>query len=267
MADRTTTYCTRWKITLSDSTVLAYTDHDKDITVAAVLYVSAVGYVPSAVQTSVELSPDNMDLMGIIDDAGIKEADLLAGRFDYADIEVAVVDYLNLAGGDVYPMVRGKLGRITVADGEFHVELNSLAQQLQQNVGRIISPVCDADLGDTRCGYTNTATGFTVTAVTDARQFGATGRGEADNYWNGGEVIWATGAANAGYTMDIKTYTATGAAFELYEPMPFTIATGDTGNLTRGCDKSITQCKAYSRYDDNRGFPHIPGLQKLMEGP
>lgn len=266
MADVTTTYCTRWLLTLSDATVLGYTDHDQDITVGAQLYTAAIGYVPSAVQTSVELSPDNLDVAGIISDSGISESDLLAGRFDYCEVEVAVVDYANLAGGDVFPLVRGRLGRVSIASGEFQAELNSLAMQLQQNIGRIISPLCDADLGDTRCGYTLTTDSLTVTSFTDKRQFAASAITQADGYYDGGLITWLTGD-NAIYTMDIKAYLFSGGSFELYEPMPFPIAALDTANVSVGCDKSVAQCKTYLRYDDNRGFPHAPGLQKLMKGP
>jgi len=267
MADRTTTLATCWLITLADATVQGYTDHDTDLTVAAQLYTAAIGYLPSAVQSNVEMSPDNMDIQGIIDDAGIKESDLIAGRYDYAEILVFTVDYTDVASGAVQTLIKGKLGRVSISQGQFTAELNSLASQLSQNIGRTFSTLCDADLGDTRCGYTNTATGFTVTTVTDNRQFTATGRTEAADYWNGGLVTWATGAANSTYTMDIKTQ-ATGGAFGLYEPMAFTIATGDTGTLTRGCDKTAATCLAtFSNLDNFRGAPHIPGLQKLMMGP
>jgi len=267
MADRTTTYCTRWLITLADATVLGYTDHDQDITVSAQLYTAAIGYIPSAVQTNVELSPDNMDVMGIIDDAGISESDLLAGRFDYAEIEVAAVDYANLAGGDVYPLVRGKLGRVSIASGQFHSELNSLAMQLQQNIGRVISPSCDADLGDTRCGYTLTTDNVTVTGATDKRQFVDSAITEADGHYDGGLATWVTGD-NAGYVMDIKGYLLAGGSFELYEPMPYTIQIGDTATVSIGCDKTAATCLAtFSNLDNFRGFQHVPGLQRLMQGP
>ncbi len=262
MADRTTTLATRWKITLTDTTVYAFTDHDTDLVIGEITYLSAVGYVPSAVQTNVELSPDNMDVMGIIDDAGISESDLLAGRFDYARIEVASVDYDDLAAGDQYAMVSGRLGKVIMKDGMFHVELNSLSSQLSQNVGRIISVACDADLGDTRCGYTLTTDNLTVTSVTDKRQFADSSISEDDAYYDFGKVTWVTGD-NAGLTMDIKAYLQSGGSFALYEPMPETIQAGDTATVTVGCDKTPAQCKIYGRYDDNRGFPHVPGVQSL----
>ena len=267
MADRTTTLATCWLITLADATVQGYTDHDTDLTVAAQLYTAAVGYLPSAIQNNVELSPDNLDIQGIIDDAGIKEADLLAGRYDYAAIEIFTVDYTDVASGRVQTLIKGKLGRVSLSQGQFTAELNSLASQLSQNIGRTFSTLCDADLGDTRCGYSLSADSAAVSSVDDQRVFYDSALGQTDDYYNGGKVTWLTGD-NTDYVMDVKDYTASTGRIELYEPMPFTIVFADTADIVRGCDKTKTTClNTFSNYDNFRGAPDIPGLQKLMAGP
>lgn len=108
---------------------------------------------------------------------------------------------------------------------------------------------------------------FTVTSVVDNRQFADGTRLEADGEFDSGLVSWLTGL-NAGYRMDVKQYLLTGGAIALHEPMPFVIAVGDTGTITQGCDKSDATCK--DRFDNLlhfRGFPHVPGQQKLIRGP
>jgi len=150
-ADVTTTISTCWLVTLTDATVLGFTDHDTDLTVGAQLYKASVGYTPSAIQNTTELSPDNMDLMGIIDDAGIKEADLRAGKYDYATIRIFTVDWDDLPSGEIETKVKGKLGAVSLKQGLFNAELNSLASLFSSNVGEAYSTLCPADLGDSRC--------------------------------------------------------------------------------------------------------------------
>ncbi len=130
---------------------MGFTDHDVDLTIASQLYKAAVGYIPSAIQNTVELSPDNMDLMGIIDDDGIKDADLRAGKYDYATIRIFTIDYTDIPSGEIQTLVKGKLGAVSLKQGQFNAELNSLAAHYSSNVGEAYSTLCPADLGDSRC--------------------------------------------------------------------------------------------------------------------
>ena len=270
MSDRTTTIATCWLVTLVDTTVMGFTDHDTDLTVASQLYKSAVGYIPSAIQNNTELSPDNMDLMGIIDDDGIKEADLRAGRYDHADVRIFKDDYTDLPSGEIQSLVKGKLGAASLSDGQFTVELNSLANLLNTNVGERYGTLCPADLGDDRCKvimgpFTHS---LTVTSVPGSPQtrltFLDTSQTEADDYFNGGICTWLTGN-NAGYEMDIKDYVLSTGTLTLFEPMPFDIEVGDTATITAGCDKTNTTCKdTFNNIVNFRAHPHIPGVQKLI---
>ena len=54
------------------------------------------------------------------------------------------------------------------------------------------------------------------------------------------------------------------ALVELYEPMPSTIQTGDTGFIYQGCDKRYETCSTvFDNAINFRGFPHLPGLTEL----
>lgn len=264
MLDRTTTIATCWLITLADATVMRFTDHDTDLTIAGQLYKAAVGYVPSAVLNTTELSPDNLDIMGIIDNDGITQADLRAGRYDYATVKIFTVDYTDLGAGAIQTLVKGKLGAVSIKQGQYTAELNNLAYQLNTNVGEAYSTLCPADLGDARCGVTVTPVALTVTGTGGNLTFADSSRTEANDYFNGGICVWQTGN-NAGYSMDIKDYALSGGAFVLFEPMPNDIEIGDTATITRGCDKTIDTCRdVFSNIDNFRGHPHIPGVQKLL---
>ena len=62
-----TTLAQCWKVTRTDTTVFAFTDHDADLTVGGVTYKIAIGFVPSAIERSTELNTDNQTLTGLID--------------------------------------------------------------------------------------------------------------------------------------------------------------------------------------------------------
>ena len=88
LAGEVTTLATCWKLTRRDGAVMGFTDHDQSITVGEVTYQAESGFTPSAVHSSSALNVDNLDVEGMLDNAAISEADVLAGRYDYAEISI-----------------------------------------------------------------------------------------------------------------------------------------------------------------------------------
>jgi len=108
------------------------------------------------------------------------------------------------------------------------------------------------------------ATG-TVTNPTSRYAFTDTSRTEADNYFRYGLLTWTSGNNN-GYSMEVKSYTLSGTAFELFEPMPYDIQIGDTYDLYAGCDKQASTCKTkFSNFVNFRGFPNCPTQDRLSK--
>jgi hypothetical protein len=161
-AGDTWTLATIWVITRLDSTVIRLTDHDTDLTVGGDTYTAAVGYVPSAIKHGVDSTADNMETAGILDDIGIKASELLGGLFDHATVDISLVNYVSPADGTI-PLLKGRIGEVSLENGQFQAELRGLAQFLTRHIGRLITPGCDADLGDARCGVNMTS--FTETGT------------------------------------------------------------------------------------------------------
>lgn len=263
--DRTTTLAVRCKITRTDAVVEAYTDHDGDLVIGGVTYIATAGFIPSAVQTNVELSPDNVDLVGATNSGDVDSNDIQAGVYDFAAVEVAMIDYTDLVSGDVFPPVNGKLGKIRFTKNTFHVEIESLAAQLQQTIGRVYSELCDTDIGSTRCGFTVIPDTLTVTGVTDNRRFADSSVTEDDGEYDWGSLTWTTGG-NSGFQADIRGYLKAGGSFELYEPMPVDVQVGDQATIAVGCAKTKSECiTRYSNMKNHRGFSYIPGLRELIK--
>lgn len=153
-----TTLATCWHLTRQDGTEFFFTDHDDDIVYDGDTYVSAYGYNRTAIANDSSLAVDNLDLVGIMDSDEISETELRAGLFDYAEIEIFLINWADTSDG-IIKMRKGFLGEVTVTHtGIFKAELRGLTQLLSQRIVELYTGQCRADLGDDRCGFLLEAT-------------------------------------------------------------------------------------------------------------
>lgn len=278
VAQEVTTLATCWLVTLTNDTVYAFTDHDEDVVVDTVTYLAASGYNASEIQTSSDLSVDNLDIVGFLDSAVILEDDFMAGLWDYAAINVFRVNWATPTSGRIHER-RGTLGEVSLKRGQFTTELRGLLQSLTRTVLELYSPGCRARLGDERCqvDLTDYTAIGTVLTVSSDRQFttdlpGATVRltpsttgTPPDNYFRGGLLTWTSGA-NEGLDMEVKSYTASSGLTVLQLLMPYDVEVGDTFSVHAGCDKSIQTCiTEFGNVLNFRGEPYVPGMDKTLQ--
>lgn len=128
-----------------------FTDHDDDVLVGTNLYLSRVGFERDALTSKDDFSADNTQVRGIFDDEGLKEDDLIAGRYDFAEVRIFLFNYVTRT--QVGKVLRGRIGRVRhLPSGVFDAELRGLSELLLQRIGRVYSSECDTDLGDpVRC--------------------------------------------------------------------------------------------------------------------
>ncbi len=263
LAGEVTSLAVCWQLTLTDTTVMGFTDHTSDLTISSILYKAATGFSPTSIETKDRFSVDNLDVAGILDSAAITEADIMAGKYDFAEILIFMVNVTDLSQG-IITHRRGWLGEVSLQNGQFTAEVRGLAQKLQQNIVELYSPTCRAVLGDTRCkvalgGFT--ASGA-INTVTSRQVFISNSMTQAAGYFSGGEVQWLTGA-NAGRRMEIKEFS--NKQFTLVLPMPNNVAVGDTFNAIAGCDKTFNTCfTKFSNAVNFRGEPYVPGMDKML---
>ena len=141
----------RLKLTRIDGTILGWTNYWKDVEISGVTYRTAVQDAPSAIKTTSNLAVDNLEVLARIDDDRLAESDLLAGKYDYATVELAEFNHQDTSQGIMH-LRSGTVGEVSVARGRADVELRGVMQKLQQRIGRLHQKPCDADLGDSRCG-------------------------------------------------------------------------------------------------------------------
>lgn len=255
-------YC--WKITLTNGDALYFTSHDQDIVYAGHTYIASSGFVPTDIAQKDDFSVSNMDVIGFFNAGSITEPDIAAGLFDYAEIEIFIVNYDNIAQGRVL-LKKGWVGELSYHKNSFTAEVRGVSQKLSQRLTQMYSPTCRADFGDTRCkknaaSFTSTAS---VTSFTDARQFKASALTQANSYFTNGVVTWTTGP-NTGLTMEVRDFRST--EVWLTQSMPYSIAVGHQFSIVAGCDKVFSTCKdKFNNIVNFRGEPHVPGMDKILE--
>ncbi|MCW6510989.1 DUF2163 domain-containing protein [Lichenifustis flavocetrariae] len=264
LASGITTFVYCWRITRHDGAVLGFTEHDRDLTYAGTTFSASSGFTASQIEQSLGLSVDNMDAQGALSSAAITDADILAGRYDDAAVELFWVDWSDPSQG--ITVAAGNLGEIKRQGVAFSAEFRSIANRLNQKIGQTYERTCSATLGDSRCAIDLTAAAYRGTAI--AQTAGLTAQivvgglsGYGKDWFSGGTLAFTAGA-NAGLTFEIKAHLRTAGAdiLELWLPAPFAVALGDTATVTAGCRKTFAVCR--SKFDNHvnfRGFPLIPG--------
>jgi uncharacterized phage protein (TIGR02218 family) len=258
-----TTLATCWRITRQDGDEVGFTDHDLPITFESVLYDSIAGFTPTTVESKSNMSVDNLDVEGQVFPSKITEADLLAGLYDYAEIEIFVVNYNDLSQGKLL-VKRGRLGEVTLGSQMFQAEARGLTQHLSQTIGQVFSPSCRAILGDSKCkvALASFTVAATVTEVVNNQTFKASTLSQAAGWFTGGEVVWTSGN-NAGRRMEVKEFADTQVVLAL--PMGKSISVGDAFDIIAGCDKTRETCQSkFSNIINFRGEPDVPGTDKLL---
>jgi uncharacterized phage protein (TIGR02218 family) len=259
------TTCTLWKVTRPDGLAFGFTDHDSDVTFGGTTYAASTGHTASSIKTTAQLSVDNLEVQSMLSGSTFTEADILAGLWDFAQILIHVVNYNDLTMGSMI-LRQGWLGNIKTGRHNFIAELRGMMQPLQQTIGRIYTPGCDADLGDARCGVVlgNFTVSGNVTAAASTRVFTDSARAEANGYFDGGLVTWTSGA-NANYRMEVKSFA--NGTVTMQQAMPNPIVVGDTYNMSAGCDKVRATCVSkFNNIISFRGFPDLPGRDAMIAG-
>jgi len=256
------------KITRVDGTVIGFTTHDRDLVVEDVTYAADGSFSGGSLKQSVNLKESDYDISGILGSESISEEDIRKGLYDHAQIEVFVCNWADLSQG-VLRLRKGWLGEVAVNGEGYVASLRGMHDLLQQRVGDSYTPECRYDLGDGRCGINLAAltVSGTVTGVVSRQEFSDYTRGEATGVFNDAILTWTSGA-NAGAKMEVRAWVYDALSFTLWLPMEETIAAGDTYEVAPGCDKRFATCRArFANGANYGGFPHLPGLGKILDYP
>ena len=260
----TETIARAWAVTRGDGMVLGFTDHDMALRFEGIEFRPDSGLSARAVVQGSGLSVDNTEAVGALSDSAITEADLMAGRWDAADVRLWDVDWQDT--GNRQLIFRGHLGEVSRSGAAFRAELRGLSEPLNRGQGRVYHPRCSASLGDGQCRFDLTRAGYSaegvIAAQADGQRLTLTGiAGHVAGWFERGQLLVISGAAE-GLTGIVKVDFALPGArreVELWTGLGTTPAAGDRVRLVAGCDKRAETCRLkFLNYLNFRGFPHLP---------
>lgn len=265
-AEGVTTMARCWRASLVNGTVYGFTAHSADLSIDGVTYSAKTGHKPSAVQTSGSLAVDNLTAHGLLDPAGLHAADMMAGLWDGAKVEIFDVNWADPAMGLDY-VHTGHLGQVSLGRTQFEAELVGLTQRYENTLGSLVMPACPYNFGDARCKISLAAwtVSGTIDVVASNRQFSDAARTEAADHFTGGMITFDSGL-NTGLSMEVRGFSA--GALTLHQAMPYAVQAGDAYTLTAGCMKRWSEdCDLrFANTDNFGGYPHAPSLDRMMSG-
>ncbi|WP_140985980.1 baseplate hub protein [Asticcacaulis tiandongensis] len=143
--------CHVWIMTRKDAQRLGFTDHDAAVRFLGVDCLAASGLTQGAASEALGSEASDSSVSGVLTAEALRAEDIEAGLYDGARLDTYVVswvqteDYLHLASGTLARLeCRGQASFIAHVEGP--------AARLRQIVGRRFTPLCEAALGDMRCG-------------------------------------------------------------------------------------------------------------------
>jgi uncharacterized phage protein (TIGR02218 family) len=268
--DTTTAKC--WRVIRNDGVTLGFTDHDRVLTVEGTACAPTFGLDGGEMPARLGQQVETGEVLGVLDSAAISEEDILLGRYDGAVVETWLVNWAD--PGQCVLLRVDTIGEIVREDGVFRAELRSPQQALNVTRGRVYQGLCDAVVGDGRCGvdldlpaHKGTAV---VTEVIDDFQIRVSGLSGFDEGWFGFGVGTWTDGQRAGLNDPVLTHRREpeGDVLGFSSRVGDWVAVGDELTVTVGCDRRFATCKARFGNEINfRGFPHIPGSDYVLRHP
>lgn len=279
---------------------IGFTSNTRDMTLPAhtyggnpITFKSAVGITPSVVEQILD-DPTNLEMSGIYQSGTFEQTDVLAGKWDYAEIEVFSACWDNVDLGELVHF-KGNLGEFKDYAYYFKAEGRGLIARLSSDTSDVTSRNCRVkNFRDSQCGHT--ASTVTIDGETynidnqgvillqgyeqiNRRQVVIDGYYWTGNlfplplppsdFFNNGTLTVETGD-NEGVSREIlRTQTKDGIriTITLKRPLPFTLSSFDTVRLTAGCRRTIEDCRKYDNIVNFRGEPFIPTVETINRIP
>jgi uncharacterized phage protein (TIGR02218 family) len=280
LATRTHTRATCLWLALRDGTIVGITDHDKDLTVdmtdisdVPVVYKADTGILPSDVETATGLTASNYEVEGPLSDL-IPRADVLGHRFNRARARLFQVDWTQ-DFPDQIPILQGLVADAFVRGSRFVFEVRSDAERLNQTVGRVITPYCDASFGDERCQAVVPQVASEIIAVTSSHELTVDLAGVyADDHFVAGKIDFTSGALLGVDPVEIWSYVGSSGLVTTLVPLPAEPEVGDLVIVKRGCtklkssqDASLPTCLSYDNVLNFRGMDQVGGSDQYLRIP
>ena len=148
--------CQVWVVERQDGARLGFSDHDRPLTFLGVACAPESAWTAGAGRDALGLDEvGDAAVAGVISSDSVSAGDIATGLYDEARISFYTVDWTDpgayvLTGAGYLARIEARGG---VAEGaSFVAHVEGVAGRLKRIVGRRYGFLCDAVLGDARCG-------------------------------------------------------------------------------------------------------------------
>lgn len=263
-----TTLCHCWRLARRDGTTLGFTDHDRDLAFAGATFRAATGLGAAQAESAAGFAVAGGEVQGAFDADALVDADLDAGVYDGASVEIWLVDWSDVSRRVLMDVAT--IGEVRRTEFSFIAELRSLAHRFDEEQGRQFQRNCSADLGDARCTIDLASplysTGATIATVETGGAFLVALDAAFDaGFFTDGTLVSAGGER---HTVKLHEKTVASDRIVLWSAPATSLAAGARVTLKAGCDKSPESCaKKFDNIVNFRGFPHMPGNDVVAAYP
>jgi hypothetical protein len=145
------TLCHVWRLTRADGVVRGFTDHDRDLPHDGLLCLAGAGWTNGAAGAGLGSGEAGaMVAAGALAADGLDPTELAAGLYDGAIVECRRVDWSR---PDLFVSLwTARVSRVRREGEAFTADFEGPLGQLERVAGRSYGRLCDANLGDDRCG-------------------------------------------------------------------------------------------------------------------
>ena len=259
-----------WRIIGKMGNEICITEHDEDIIALGKIFKSNNAFNATNLDLQNLPNANRGAIEGAVSIDGITENDILLGRFENAQILLFLIDWQM---PQYFVQIwQGIIGDIKLNGQVFEFELSGLESQLNKNLGRKFSRICDADFGDAKCtiNIENYAQSGNVIENISPIQLKANFAIAPDfeNYKNG--KLKFTSGTMQNVEFPISSIETSGSSylinFKGQIAQKYNI--GDQIKIYQSCDKNFATCKARFNNGANfRGCPHMPGESIIYASP
>ncbi len=251
-----------WRIERRDGIAIGLTSHDRDLVIEDFRYRAAPGMVPSAITRGDAAGEGGMEVSGALGGDAIAEIDLIAGRWDGAEVRVFATDW---ASGETLSLGGGTFGAVELSADGFSAELRGALAALDAPVSERTSPDCRAELGDARCRVAMAGRRrFARVLAVEGRVLTVDAVEPVANAYGEGRLVWF-GGRNSG--LEDAVLSSEGATLTLRREPRFD-GVGALVRIDEGCDKMLATCAArFGNAVNFQGEPYLPGIDLLTRYP
>ncbi|MGL6339819.1 MAG: baseplate hub protein [Waterburya sp.] len=253
-----------------------FTSLDMDFIVEGTLFKSKSAIEPSATQTEINLSTDNLDIKALIDNGDITDQQLISGYWDDALVQLVLFNFVELPPtfDDGIPLLQGRVGRVTLTDIAYTFELRSLSEILNRPIAKKTSPKCDHTFGGIKCGKDLLAANLRfpnaeVVSIVNSNTIELNTTVLPIDFVFG--AIEVKSGANTGILLEIISVDPLLPQVQFNGELAEDFQIGDTVDITAFCKKDQYACKAYNNFVRFGGIPvggnFVPGLNRITVTP